>query len=99
MPGFFTQKIHSIPWQLYDSSNSKLFFSSDHIPMEPTMRLLALTSLTCLVACLAGCGGSDDASAVANQSELEAYVDENAEAVANLEAFEAEMEGEEDEDE
>jgi hypothetical protein len=52
-----------------------------------------------LVACLVGCGGSDDASAIANQSELEAYVEENAEAVANLEAFEAEMEGEEEDDE
>ena len=63
------------------------------------MRLFAITSLFCLVACSVGCGGSDEASAVANQSELEAYVDENAEAVANLEAFEAEMDGEEEDDE
>ncbi len=63
------------------------------------MRLFAITSLACLVACLVGCGGSDDASVIANQSELEAYVEENAEAVANLEAFDAEMEGEEEDDE
>jgi hypothetical protein len=62
------------------------------------MRLFAITSLVCLVACLVGCGGSEDASVIANQSELEAYVDDNAEAVANLEAFEADMSGEEEDD-
>ena len=63
------------------------------------MRLFAISSLFCLVACFVGCGGSDDASVVANQSELGAYVEENAEAVANLESFEAEMDGEEEDDE
>ena len=63
------------------------------------MRFLQLSVLLPALVGLAGCGGGGDAAVVADQSELETYVANNAEAVANLEAFEAEAEMEEEEDE